>query len=106
MNLSFSESAIVKINDFLAEENNPLTYLRIAVQGGGCSGFSYKFSLDTSINDDDFEIPCGSSMVKVDAMSSQYIQNATVEYEETLMGANFKINNPGVSTCSCGSSFS
>jgi iron-sulfur cluster insertion protein len=63
--------------------------------------------LDDEQSEDDFEIPSGSSSVLVDAMSAQYIQGATVDYEETIMGSSFKIQNPqAVSTCGCGSSFS
>jgi iron-sulfur cluster insertion protein len=77
------------------------------VQGGGCAGFSYGFTLDSEVNDDDFEIPAGSSSVLVDSMSAQYVMGATIDYEEDLMGASFKIKNPQASsTCGCGSSFS
>lgn len=105
--ITITESAQYKIQDILAEENNPKMKLRMFVQGGGCSGFSYGFTLDAVVNEDDFEIPAGLSTILVDAMSAQYIEGATVDYEETLMGSNFKIQNPqAVSTCGCGSSFS
>lgn len=105
--ITITESAQYKIQDILAEENNPKMKLRMFVQGGGCSGFSYGFTLDEVVNEDDFEIPAGLSTILVDAMSAQYIEGATVDYEETLMGSNFKIQNPqAVSTCGCGSSFS
>jgi iron-sulfur cluster insertion protein len=77
------------------------------VQGGGCSGFSYGFTLDEMKNEDDFEFVVGSTSVLVDVMSAQYVQGATVDYIEDLMGSEFKIINPNaVSTCGCGSSFS
>jgi iron-sulfur cluster insertion protein len=107
MNLTISESAKYKISDILAEENNPSTHLRMFVQGGGCSGFSYGFTLDDVVNEDDFEFPVGSSSVLVDSMSAMYVEGAIVDYEETLMGNSFKITNPtATSTCGCGSSFS
>lgn len=107
MNIVLTDSAIIKINEILAEESDPAMRLRIFVQGGGCSGFSYGFVMDGDLNEDDFEIPCGTSTVRVDAMSAQYLQNATVSYVEDLMGASFNISNPGAtSTCGCGSSFS
>jgi iron-sulfur cluster insertion protein len=107
MNITITDSAQSKIQDILAEENNPKLKLRMFVQGGGCSGFNYGFMLDDEQSEDDFEIPSGSSSVLVDAMSAQYIQGATVDYEETIMGSSFKIQNPqAVSTCGCGSSFS
>lgn len=105
--ITITDSAQVKIADILAEENNPDLKLRMFVQGGGCSGFSYGFTLDEMKNEDDFEFDVGSSSVLVDALSAQYVEGATVDYEETLMGSQFKILNPqAVSTCGCGSSFS
>lgn len=105
--ITISESAQVKITDILAEENNPNLKLRMFVQGGGCSGFSYGFTLDEMKNEDDFEFEVGSTSVLVDSMSAQYVQGATVDYVEDLMGSEFKIINPNaVSTCGCGSSFS
>lgn len=105
--ITITESAQNKIVDILAEENNPNLHLRMFVQGGGCAGFSYGFMLDEEKTDDDFEFPIGSSSVLVDSMSAMYVTGATVDYEETLMGSQFKIVNPqAVSTCGCGSSFS
>jgi iron-sulfur cluster insertion protein len=77
------------------------------VQGGGCSGFSYGFTLDEIKNEDDWEIPIGASSVLVDSMSAQYLEGAEIDYSESIMGSEFKIKNPNaVSTCGCGSSFS
>jgi iron-sulfur cluster insertion protein len=105
--ITITESAQTKITDILAEENNPDLKLRMFVQGGGCSGFSYGFTLDEMKNEDDFEFVVGSTSVLVDVMSAQYVQGATVDYIEDLMGSEFKIINPNaVSTCGCGSSFS
>jgi iron-sulfur cluster insertion protein len=107
MNINITESAKEKIIDILAEENNPAMKLRMFVQGGGCSGFSYGFTLDEETAEDDFEIPAGNIKILVDSMSYSYLEGATVDYEETLMGASFKIQNPQAqSTCGCGSSFS
>jgi len=104
--ITISESAAVKIKDILAEENNPNVALRTFVQGGGCSGFSYGFTLDEEHNEDDFEITLGDFKVLVDAMSMQYLQGAVIDYKEELMGASFTIKNPqAVTTCGCGSSF-
>lgn len=107
MNITITESAQGKIAEILSEENNPLLRLRMFVQGGGCSGMSYGFSLDEEKNEDDFEIPAGSSSVLVDSMSFQYVDGATVDYVEDLQGSRFSINNPQAKTsCGCGSSFS
>lgn len=107
MNLTITESASNKIAEIISEEENPTLKLRMFVQGGGCSGFSYGFTLDDVKNEDDWEIPTGSSSVLVDAMSAQYVDGAEVDYKEDLSGSSFSIKNPqAVSTCGCGSSFS
>ncbi len=105
--ITITESAQNKILDVLAEENDPTIRLRMFVQGGGCAGFSYGFTLDNERAEDDWEIPAGSTQVLVDSMSMQYLENATIDYVEDIMGAQFKIVNPQASsTCGCGSSFS
>lgn len=105
--ITITESAITKITDIMAEENNPNLKLRMFVQGGGCSGFSYGFTLEEDKNEDDWEIPAGSAIVLVDAMSAQYLEGSTVDYKEDLSGSSFSIKNPqAVTTCGCGSSFS
>ena len=105
--IEITESAVEKIKDILAEENNPKLSLRMFVQGGGCSGFSYGFTLDEEKNEDDFDIEKSGVHLLVDSMSAQYLQGSTVDYKEDLMGSQFTIKNPtAVSTCGCGSSFS
>jgi len=100
-------SAIAKIKDLLAEENNPDLKLRIFEKGGGCSGFSYGFTFDEMVNEDDFDLEFDGLHLLVDSMSSQYLQGAEVDYTEDLMGSEFKIKNPNAqTTCGCGSSFS
>lgn len=101
--ITITQSAQFKITDILAEENNPKLKIRAFVQGGGCSGFQYGFTLDEEQNDDDFEI----NGVLVDAMSMQYINGATIDYKEDIHGSQFVIQNPNAqTTCGCGSSFS
>ena len=105
--MKLETSAVVKLRDILAEENNPNAMLRVFVQGGGCSGFQYGFTLDEAQNEDDFDFVYDSVKVVVDAMSMQYLQDSAIDYKEDAMGASFVINNPqAVSTCGCGSSFS
>lgn len=105
--MTLTENAVVKIKDILAEENNPDIRLRVFVQGGGCSGFSYGFTLDEMQNEDDFIIEQSGLAVLVDALSSQYLQGADVDYRENITGSQFVIKNPNAqSTCGCGSSFS
>lgn len=104
--ITITESAKSKILDILYEEGNPKLSLRTFVQGGGCSGFSYGFTLDEVMNEDDFEIPLDNFKVLVDSMSMQYLQGAEIDYKEELMGSNFVIKNPNATTtCGCGSSF-
>lgn len=104
--MNLEPSAITKIKDILAEENNPNIKLRVFVQGGGCSGFSYGFTLDEESSDDDFKFEYDGVELLVDSMSFQYLQGAKINYKEDLMGASFVIDNPqAVSTCGCGSSF-
>jgi len=105
--ITLTESAVAKIADILLEENNPQVKLRTFVQGGGCSGFSYGFTLDEEQNEDDFVIDRNGVVVLIDSMSMQYLQGAVIDYKEELMGSNFTINNPNAqTTCGCGSSFS
>ena len=105
--IDLAESAVIKLKDLLAEENNPALKLRVFVQGGGCSGFQYGFTFDEITNEDDFEIPLEKFKVLVDAMSMQYLQGASIDYKEDISGSQFVITNPNAqSTCGCGSSFS
>ena len=104
--ITITEPAKAKIADVLAEENNPKMRLRMYVQGGGCSGMSYGFTLDDKQNEDDFEIPAGESSVLVDSMSLQYVSGAEIDYVDDLQGSRFSIKNPQAqTTCGCGSSF-
>jgi iron-sulfur cluster insertion protein len=105
--IEITDNAINKIADLLAEENNPKLKLRTFVQGGGCSGFQYGFTFDEEQNEDDFAVEKPGMTLLIDAMSMQYLQGATVDYTEDLMGSQFTIKNPNAqSTCGCGSSFS
>lgn len=105
--ITLTGAAQAKIAEVLAEENNPKSKLRMFVQGGGCAGFSYGFTIDEEQNEDDFEISAGSSSVLVDSMSIQYLQGAIVDFKDDLEGSRFSISNPSATTtCGCGSSFS
>ena len=105
--MKIQESAVAKLKDVLAEENNPNLKLRVFVQGGGCSGMSYGFTFEEVQNEDDFDFAYEDVRVVVDSMSMQYLQGSSIDYKEDLMGASFVINNPQAqTTCGCGSSFS
>jgi iron-sulfur cluster insertion protein len=81
--------------------------LRIFVQGGGCSGFSHGFALETEANEDDFQVTDHGFTLLIDSISAQYLTGAKVDYKESLMGANFSIDVPNsTGSCGCGSSFS
>lgn len=105
--MNIGTSAVTKLKELIAEENNPNLKLRVFVQGGGCSGFSYGFTFDEDQNEDDFEFERDSVKILVDSMSFQYLDGADIDYKEDIMGSSFVINNPNASsTCGCGSSFS
>ena len=104
--ITVSESAQAKLKDIIAEEDNPDLKLRIFVQSGGCSGFQYGFTIEETANEDDFVIELAGITMLVDALSSQYLQGATVDYTESIQGSQFSIKNPNATTtCGCGSSF-
>ncbi len=104
----FTDSAAAKVADLIAEEGNPELKLRVFVQGGGCSGFSYGFTFDEVVNEDDTTMTKNGVTLLIDAMSYQYLVGAEIDFKDDLEGAQFVIkNNPGAtSTCGCGSSFS
>ena len=105
--VALSDKAAEKVREIRTEENIEDTYaLRLKVQGGGCSGFSYDLYFDqTQETDRSFEVK-GVKLV-CDEMSLMYLVGTEVDYVEGLHGAGFKFNNPNVkSTCGCGSSFS
>lgn len=105
--LTISETAALKIKEVIQEEANPNLKLRIFVQGGGCSGFQYGFTLDEVQGEDDFSIDSHGVSVLVDSMSIQYLQGAEINYTNDISGSQFTIKNPNAeTTCGCGSSFS
>jgi len=105
--ITITEQAILKIKDILLEENNPALKLRVGIQGGGCAGFSYFFTLDDTQAEDDWNLEIGGVHLLVDSMSGGYLQGATVDYKDDVMGSSFTIDNPQAqTTCGCGSSFS
>jgi len=105
--MQVKDSAVEKLKDILAEENNPNLKLRVFVQGGGCSGMQYGFTQYEAQNEDDFDFEYDSVKILVDSMSWSYLQGAEIDYKDDAMGASFVINNPQAqTTCGCGSSFS
>ena len=105
--MKLSESAVTKLRELRAEENNPALKFRVFVQGGGCSGMQYGFTFDEVQNEDDFDFQFEDLTVLVDAMSMTYLADADIRWQESDMGASFVIDNPNAQTsCGCGSSFS
>jgi len=105
--ITITENVDTKVAEILLEENDPSISLRVFVQGGGCSGMQYGFTLEKEQNEDDFVIEQQGVKYLVDAMSMQYLQGATIDYKEDFEGSNFVISNPNAQTsCGCGSSFS
>ncbi len=100
--INFSKEAVEKINQLVAKK--PLgTFFRIAVKGGGCSGFKYDFSFDSKIDNDDFK----HENVVIDKSSLKMLAGSRVDFTKELIGTSFKISNPKTkSSCGCGVSFS
>lgn len=102
-----SDSAAKRIAFLVAEEASPDVKLRIAVSGGGCSGFQYGFSFDDAVNSDDRLFAKGEAVVVIDETSLELLQGSVIDYVEDLAGAAFQIRNPNAqSSCGCGNSFS
>lgn len=105
--LLFTDSAVAKVSQLIAEEGNSDLKLRVFVTGGGCSGFQYGFTFDEVMNEDDTSLVKNGVTLLIDPMSYQYLVGAEIDYQEGLEGAQFVIKNPNAtSTCGCGSSFS
>lgn len=81
--------------------------LRVAVTGGGCSGFQYNFALDDAKAEDDLVLERDGAVILIDSLSLDFLRGAEIDYVDDLIGAAFKINNPNAqSACGCGTSFS
>ena len=104
--VKISERAAQRVKEILAQEPHGVM-LRVAVAGGGCSGFQYGFSLDDQTTPDDLIISHHGAKVVVDAASLMFMQGAEIDYEDDLIGATFRIHNPNATaSCGCGTSFS
>ena len=102
---AITESAAAQISKILAQEAAGAC-LRVAVQGGGCSGFSYVFSIDADKSADDLSFERDGVTVLVDEMSIQYMEGSEIDWVDDLIGASFQIKNPNATAnCGCGTSF-
>ena len=103
--VTLTDIAAKKVSEFLATQEQPEAGLRVAVKGGGCSGFQYQLALDEKRDGDQVFEHDGIQII-VDEMSLRYVDGSTVDYTESLMGAGFQVENPNVvASCGCGSSF-
>lgn len=104
--IELSESAARRINQIIAGEPGKFA-LRVAVEGGGCSGFSYHIDLTNERNADDVAIERDGATVLIDELSMVYMGGSVIDFVDDLMGQSFQIRNPNaVASCGCGTSFS
>ena len=104
--IQFSDRAAQKVRDLLTAEGDESLKLRVFVTGGGCSGFSYGFTFDNAMEEDDSCIEQRGISVLVDSLSYQYLVGSEIDYKEDLQGSQFVVTNPNASaTCGCGNSF-
>jgi iron-sulfur cluster assembly accessory protein len=105
-NVKVTDRAARQIGEILRREP-PGTMLRVSVEGGGCSGFQYKFDMDQTQAADDLVIRRDGATVLIDNTSLAYLAGSEIDFVDDLIGASFKINNPqATASCGCGTSFS
>ena len=92
--LDFTAAAAAKVRELIEGEGNPALNLRVYIQGGGCSGFQYGFEFDEQRSEDDLAVVTDEVTLVVDPLSLQYLMGASVDYVESLHGAQFTIRNP------------
>ena len=105
--ITISDKGAEKVHEFLASQEADLGVagLRVGVRGGGCSGFQYQLAFDEQ-RDNDVVFESHGLKLLVDEESLQFVRGSTIDYEESLQGAGFKVSNPNVvAACGCGSSF-
>jgi iron-sulfur cluster assembly accessory protein len=104
--VTISDRAARRIGEILNSEGNG-AMLRISVEGGGCSGFQYKFDVEHAKSEDDLVIERDSAVVLVDSASVPFLTGSEVDFVDDLIGASFRVNNPNATaSCGCGTSFS
>ncbi|MDK1492251.1 iron-sulfur cluster insertion protein ErpA [Sinorhizobium sp. 7-81] len=104
--VTLSDAAAKRIATILQTEKDK-SAMRVSVEGGGCSGFSYKFDLVDTENDDDLVLEKGNAKVLIDSLSLVYMGGSEIDFVDNLLGQSFQIKNPNaVASCGCGTSFS
>lgn len=105
--VKLSDTAADRINAIVVEQQTDKNMLRVAVNGGGCSGFQYSFDLDDTKQPDDMVVENKGATLLVDSISLMYLAGSEIDFVSDLIGASFQIKNPNATaSCSCGSSFS
>jgi iron-sulfur cluster insertion protein len=105
--IQFTRRAADRVRELIDDEGNESLKLRVFVTGGGCSGFSYGFTFDEEVTEEDAVVESAGVTLVVDPMSYPYLAGAEVDYREDLRGAQFIVANPNATTtCGCGNSFS
>lgn len=106
INVTLSDAAAKRITEIVASEAGKQA-LRVSVEGGGCSGFSYKFDLADAPEADDVIVANGEAKVLIDSLSLVYMAGSEIDFVDNLLGQSFQIKNPNaVASCGCGTSFS
>jgi iron-sulfur cluster assembly accessory protein len=104
-NVIVTERASARIGEILRQEP-PGTMLRVSVEGGGCSGFQYKFDTESARADDDVVIERNGAIVLIDPVSLGYMAGSEIDFVDDLIGSSFRVNNPkATASCGCGTSF-
>ena len=105
--LQLTDNAVTKVKQLMSAEDKDGYGLRVAVKGGGCSGFEYALTFDSDHRETDHVLEFDGLKVYVDGMSNMYLEEVRIDYVDSLQGAGFKIENPkAAGTCGCGHSFS
>lgn len=106
INITLTEEAAQELTTLIQETNQPDSFLRVWVAGGGCSGLQYGMALDNNREEGDIEVRDKDITIVVDSLSAQYLEGATIQYRQDMLGGGFKIENPNAKhSCGCGSSF-
>ncbi|MCU9593518.1 iron-sulfur cluster insertion protein ErpA [Caldibacillus thermolactis] len=104
--LQLTEAAAFQVKDMMKQAEESDSYLRVAVNGGGCSGLSYGMTLDQTVQEDDIVFEQHGIKVVVDKTSAPILKGTKIDYKQSLLGGGFTIDNPNaIATCGCGSSF-
>jgi iron-sulfur cluster assembly protein len=104
--ITITEAAAFEIKDMMKQSEEDVSFLRVAVKGGGCSGLSYGMGFDHEIKEDDLQMELHGIKVLIDKESEPILKGTIIDYKQSMMGGGFTIDNPNaIASCGCGSSF-